>query len=408
MTGGAITPGRIRGIGHPAAFTPRLLIGEPNGEKNEVPAGLRRWWWIPVSLLALLLVKAWIVAGIVQDQARTLAADAAGIDEDRVEMVDGLDVRLVGFTDEASRDAAVASVDELDATWEVVGIVDGEPAGDATGGTASEPDGTAVASDETAPAPAAGTAGPEPTIEDDAAPTSAFEPPAIELAVGADGAVVVRGTVGDEATRIAILAEVERFAGGRDVTDELLVAPDVAGVGGGTLTITGGVTSTEQRQALIDGASSIAEAAGLDLVDQTTVDDEPADEQPVDEEPADEEGELNALFELEPIEFGYNTAIIGTASTATLDLAAAIMNASEPGTVFRVVGHTDSDGDADDNLRLSQARADAVVAYLVEVGGVDGTRLEADGRGETELKFDPEANSNDKRRNRRIEWERVE
>jgi flagellar motor protein MotB len=46
-----------------------------------------------------------------------------------------------------------------------------------------------------------------------------------------------------------------------------------------------------------------------------------------------------------------------------------------------------------------------VVDYLVTVGGVDADRLEVDGRGETDLKVEPELTAEDKQRNRRIEWE---
>ena len=72
-----------------------------------------------------------------------------------------------------------------------------------------------------------------------------------------------------------------------------------------------------------------------------------------------------------------------------------------------MVGHTDSDGGDDFNLELSQNRAQAVVDYLVNVREVDPDRLEAEGRGETELKVEPESTPEDKQRNRRIEWELI-
>ncbi len=48
-----------------------------------------------------------------------------------------------------------------------------------------------------------------------------------------------------------------------------------------------------------------------------------------------------------------------------------------------VLGHTDAEGDGETNRRLSQERADAVRAYLVE-RGVAPDRIKAVGRGETE------------------------
>ena len=49
-----------------------------------------------------------------------------------------------------------------------------------------------------------------------------------------------------------------------------------------------------------------------------------------------------------------------------------------------VEGHTDGKGSAEYNLKLSQARANAVKTYL-EKQGVDASRLVAQGKGDTEL-----------------------
>jgi outer membrane protein OmpA-like peptidoglycan-associated protein len=345
-------------------------------------------------MLGVLVLTAWIVAGMVQSDARALAAEAARIPEDRVEMFDGLNVRLVGFDDEASRDAAVAAVDGLDSSWEVVGTIGGGNAADDGSGSA----GTAAATTPTPPSTLGTEAG--------SAGTSAVavaEAAVVSLDIAPDGQVVVRGSVADESRRIVIIDEIVARAGPENVTDELVVDPDAVTPAGGVLTATGAAGGAGQREVWSDGAFAVAQAAGLGFVDQLTVA-APADAQ----DTTSVEDELNALFELEPIEFDYNTATIRPASTATLDTAAATINVSLDDGVLLVVGHTDSDGPPADNLRLSQARADAVVTYLVDTGGVDPLRLRAEGRGETQLKVDPERSSNDKQRNRRIEWERVE
>ena len=65
-------------------------------------------------------------------------------------------------------------------------------------------------------------------------------------------------------------------------------------------------------------------------------------------------------------------------------------------------GHTDADGADDANLKLSQARAAAVRAYLVEKHGIDGARLETKGLGEgkpIDTNDTPEGKAN----NRRVE-----
>lgn len=68
----------------------------------------------------------------------------------------------------------------------------------------------------------------------------------------------------------------------------------------------------------------------------------------------------------------------------------------------RIEGHTDNVGAAADNLRLSQARAAAVKDALIKDYGIDGSRLETAGLGDTKPVADngtPEGRSS----NRRVE-----
>ena len=53
---------------------------------------------------------------------------------------------------------------------------------------------------------------------------------------------------------------------------------------------------------------------------------------------------------------------------------------------LRLEGHTSAEGEADFNQKLSEARAQAAVAFLVEHEGIDAARLEAVGKGSSELK----------------------
>jgi len=54
-----------------------------------------------------------------------------------------------------------------------------------------------------------------------------------------------------------------------------------------------------------------------------------------------------------------------------------------PNLKIEIIGHTDDVGDDGSNLRLSQSRAQSVLNYLSEKG-IDGSRLSATGKGETE------------------------
>ena len=53
---------------------------------------------------------------------------------------------------------------------------------------------------------------------------------------------------------------------------------------------------------------------------------------------------------------------------------------------LRLEGHTSAEGEAEFNQKLSEARAQAAVTFLIEHEGIDASRLEAIGKGSSELK----------------------
>ncbi|MGD1843280.1 MAG: OmpA family protein [Thermonemataceae bacterium] len=82
----------------------------------------------------------------------------------------------------------------------------------------------------------------------------------------------------------------------------------------------------------------------------------------------------------------------------------ALFLADHPTAKIRIAGHTDSDGDEAENLELSQARADAIKNYIINKAGFEEERIEAIGYGSSNP-IVPEVTSEDKRMNRRVEFE---
>lgn len=74
-----------------------------------------------------------------------------------------------------------------------------------------------------------------------------------------------------------------------------------------------------------------------------------------------------------------------------------------PDVKVKIIGHTDSDGDANSNLSLSQKRAVAVKSALANFYGIDTSRIATDGKGESQP-LNKNANAAEKAQNRRVEF----
>lgn len=108
---------------------------------------------------------------------------------------------------------------------------------------------------------------------------------------------------------------------------------------------------------------------------------------------------------LEGVTFETSSADLTDEAFEVLDRMAETLNGN-PTVRVRVVGHTDSTGSRAGNVRLSQSRAEAVAAYLVQRGVAAG-RLEAEGRGPDEPIAD-NATAEGRQQNRRVELERID
>jgi outer membrane protein OmpA-like peptidoglycan-associated protein len=102
------------------------------------------------------------------------------------------------------------------------------------------------------------------------------------------------------------------------------------------------------------------------------------------------------------VHFATGTANLMPDSMQLLDSIVDVL-ASNPGiTLVEVQGHTDNRGSAASNMRLSQARASAVMDYLVR-GGIADSRLRARGYGPTKPKA-PNITPGMRAKNRRVEF----
>lgn len=88
-----------------------------------------------------------------------------------------------------------------------------------------------------------------------------------------------------------------------------------------------------------------------------------------------------AVIDLQ-VQFAFDSAeLLGQGKRQLDQLAMALNNKALMASGFQLAGHTDRVGDAEYNLRLSLARADAVKTYLAEAHGISPARLQTIGYG---------------------------
>ena len=100
--------------------------------------------------------------------------------------------------------------------------------------------------------------------------------------------------------------------------------------------------------------------------------------------------------------FDVNKDVIKPESYGTMKAIANVLS-ENPDVKVKIVGHTDSDGDDKSNLDLSKRRADAVKSALAKDFSIDASRLETDGKGESQP-ADKNNTETGKANNRRVEF----
>ena len=109
--------------------------------------------------------------------------------------------------------------------------------------------------------------------------------------------------------------------------------------------------------------------------------------------PAEEQSKTRGLRNLQPkpksidlvIQFDLDSAKLKEPSKPLLDNLAAAMKSDRLMSIkFKIEGHTDAQGSQEHNLKLSQSRAESVIAYMSDQG-IDKERLLGEGKGFSEL-----------------------
>lgn len=237
------------------------------------------------------------------------------------------------------------------------------------------------------------------------------------LAVAPDGAaqeaapVVVSGTVADQASKDALLARVRELYGTARVIDQLAVGPVAAPPGwnaqlarlvgpalklvshgqlqveGSTVSLRGDVADEAQRQQ-VAGAVAASLHAGFTVNNGLRV-------------ARSEQALLDAALANRIIEFESGKATLTDAGKAILDqMSVALLKVKDRR--VQLIGHTDNAGARASNLSLSQARAEAVKAYVAGKG-VDPASIAVSGEGPDRPVADNRS-AEGRARNRRIEF----
>jgi len=225
------------------------------------------------------------------------------------------------------------------------------------------------------------------------------------------GQVLAAGTVPDEATKAAVLARLRELYGAERVVDQIaigqvampanwntyvqkLLSPDLKQISRGQLKIDGTTVGLRGEVANEGLRQKIAGDVAASLNPTYTVNNGLRVS-------SNEQGILDSALANRVVEFESGKATLTPSGRAILDEMIAAMQKVK-GRKVEIIGHTDNVGLRATNQGLSQARAEAVKAYMAS-HGINGELLTASGQGS-----DRPVASNDttegRARNRRIEF----
>ena len=223
---------------------------------------------------------------------------------------------------------------------------------------------------------------------------------------------IAEGTVSNNNSKQAILAKLYSTYGKENVVDRIqirqVVAPtnwsnividvineDLKKVKQGTLTVkgsdiqlTGKVSNSYEIQDTIEKFKGLT-PENYRLNAQLSVNQ--AEQQIID-----------AALKNRTIEFESGSAVLAASGIQILDEMVTALN-KVSGKKIRIIGHTDSSGDTNKNLMLSQQRAEAVKTYLIKKN-IPAHLLSTDGLGASKPVAE-NTTAEGRKKNRRIEFE---
>ena len=225
------------------------------------------------------------------------------------------------------------------------------------------------------------------------------------------GQILISGTVPDEATKAGVLARLREVYGADKVVDQItiggvaapanwntyvqkLITPDLKQISRGQIKIDGSTVSLKGEVPNDATLQKIAGHVATSLNPTYSVNNSLRVS-------ASDQGILDAALANRIIEFESGKATLTPKGIAILDeMVAALLKLKDR--KVDIIGHTDNQGLRASNQGLSQARAEAVKAYLSS-HGINSDLLSASGQGQ-----DRPIASNDspdgRARNRRIEF----
>ena len=225
------------------------------------------------------------------------------------------------------------------------------------------------------------------------------------------GQVLAAGTVPDEATKASVLARLRELYGDDRVVDQIavgkvetpanwngyvqkLLSPDLKQISRGQLRIDGTTVSLRGEVPNEGLRQKIAGDVAASLNPTYTVNNGLRVS-------SSDQGILDSALANRTVEFESGKATLTPAGRAILDEMIAAMQKVK-GRKVEIIGHTDNVGLRATNQGLSQARAEAVKAYMAS-RGINGDLLTASGQGSDRPVASNET-AEGRARNRRIEF----